>query len=91
MTLPRAVWLRVVDGREVLHRERIVCKLHQTDVVETSPDEILLVELLDVTRVDAVLHAYFRASEKFAFVGKLGGSIAYCNTNTRSRAVTPKR
>ena len=91
MTRPRAIWLRIVDWREVLHREGIVGKFNDTDVVEASPNEILLVEFLYITRVDTVLHANLGASEKLSVVGKLGGRVAYSYSDARSRAVAPKR
>ena len=73
MACPRAVGLRVVDGREVLYGKGIVGKLGDADVVEAAPNDVLLVELLDITRVDAVLDTYLGTAEELSPVGELSG------------------
>ena len=90
MTSPTAIRLRIIEGLEVFHAQRIICQLCNTDIIKASPYQILLVELLHIAGVDTVLHANLCAAEHLAVVRELSGRIAYCHTDTCTGTVAPQ-
>ena len=90
MACPATIGLGVINGSEVLYRQRIIRQFSDTDIIETTPYKVFLIKLFHIAGVYTVLHANFCATEHLTLVCKFSGCIAYGNTNTGAGTITPK-